>query len=411
MFTRISTSASWARAFVVFLVACGTSGVSGGDAGEADAGQTADPFDVPIAGATHDQIVTFNTGDDLFATVFREFDGLGPLYVRQSCSSCHANTTRGPGFAEKMAVVGADGFTPAADQSLLAFGHTIRPFVTAGAKTPLVAPVDPKVKVTIRVGPPLLGHGYMEAVLDSEIERVAAEQAARTDAIHGQINRVVYISEPNSDTRFQQYKKGDTVIGRFGLKARQPSLDDFVADALQSDIGITSPLRPTELPNPDGLIDDLKPGVDVTMDYVNGLAMYVRLNSIPRRDGLTDRGRALFAQVKCDVCHVPSLKTRPDYPIPQLAGVEVAVYTDFLLHRWSNTNGDGMTDGQALSNQWRTAPLIGLRFNKTFLHDGRAHTVEESILQHDGEPGDSARAFAALPSDDRKALLAFVSSL
>ena len=71
MFTRISTSASWARAFVVFLVACGTSGVSGSDAGQADAGQTGDPFDVPLAGATHDQVVAFNTGDDLFATVFR----------------------------------------------------------------------------------------------------------------------------------------------------------------------------------------------------------------------------------------------------------------------------------------------------------------------------------------------------
>ena len=28
-------------------------------------------------------------------------------------------------------------------------------------------------------------------------------------------------------------------------------------------MGITSPLRPTELPNPDGLTDDVKPGVDV----------------------------------------------------------------------------------------------------------------------------------------------------
>jgi CxxC motif-containing protein (DUF1111 family) len=411
MTIRRSTPASWSHALVLFLAACGTSGVAAVDAGQQDAGQTGDPFDVPIDRASHDQVVTFNTGDDLFGTVFREFDGLGPLYVRQSCTSCHANTTRGPGFAQKMAVVEADGFTPAADQSILAFGHTIRPFVAAGAKTPLVAPADPRVKVTLRVGPPLLGHGYMEAVLDSEIERVAAEQAARTDAIHGQINHVTYTSEPNSDVRFQQYKKGEIVIGRFGLKARQPSLDDFVADALQNDIGITSPMRPAELPNPDGLTDDLKPGVDVPIDFVNGLAMYVRLNSIPRRDGLTERGRALFSQVKCDVCHVPALKTRPDYPIPQLAGVDAAVYTDFLLHRWSDTNGDGVTDGQALSNQWRTAPLIGLRFNKTFLHDGRAHTVDEAILQHDGEPGDSARAYVGLPADDRKALLDFVGSL
>lgn len=134
--------------------------------------------------------------------------------------------------------------------------------------TPLVAPSNPTVKVTIRLGMPLMGH-YMEAVLDSEIKRVAAAQAARTDAIHGTINMVAYSSEPNPDTTYWTYKKGDMTIGRFGVKAREPTIDDFVADALQNDIGITSPLRPTEFANPDGLIDDLKPGVDVTAEHVN----------------------------------------------------------------------------------------------------------------------------------------------
>jgi CxxC motif-containing protein (DUF1111 family) len=38
--------------------------------------------------------------------------------------------------------------------------------------------------------------------------------------------------------------KGQRVIGRFGLKARIATLDDFCADAFQDEMGTTSPLRP-----------------------------------------------------------------------------------------------------------------------------------------------------------------------
>ncbi len=393
----------------ILAAACSTS-ASPKDAGP-DVDDSADPFDEPIIGLDDDQIKAFNIGDELFGTVFRDYDGLGPLYIRQACTSCHAEAIRGPGFAQKMAVVLGDGFTPSPDQSLLTWGHTVRPFVTAGAKTPLVPPMDPSVKVSIRLGMPLLGHGYMEAVADSEIQRAFAEQAARSDAIKGKINHVVYMSEPNPDARFWQYKKGDTVTGRFGVKARQPTLDDFVADALQNDIGITSPMRPTELANPDNATDDLKPGVDVSIDHVNTLAMYLRTIAIPKRVGLTDQAKALFKQVGCDVCHQPTMKTRADYPIPQLAGIDAAIYTDMLLHHWNSNFGDGMTDGEAESTQWRTAPLIGLRFNKSFLHDGSASSIEGAIVSHSGEAAETAQRYMSLTPSDRKVLLDFVSAL
>jgi CxxC motif-containing protein (DUF1111 family) len=393
----------------IVVGACGTSGTTM-DAGP-DADDSADPFDVPIRGLDADQLKTFNTGDGLFDTVFRDYDGLGPLYIRQACSSCHASAVRGPGFAQKMAIVLADGFTPAPDQSSLAWGHTVRPFITAGAKTALLPPMDPTVKVSIRLGMPLLGHGYMEAVASSEMDRVAAEQAMRPDAIKGKVNHVVYVSEENPDTRFFSYKKGDPVYGRFGVKARQPTLDDFVADALQGDIGITTPMRPTELANPDNLADDLKPGVDLSIDFVNTVATYLRTIAIPKRVGLTDRGKMLFEQVGCAVCHQPTMKTRADYPIPQLANIDAPIYTDMLLHHWNSSFGDGMTDGEAESTQWRTAPLIGLRFNKTFLHDGSASSVEGAIVSHSGEASETAQRYMSLPSADHKTLLDFVSAL
>ena len=399
-----------ARACVVtILMACSTTPSTTDAGADADDG-TADIFDVPISGIDPDLEKAFNVGDELFSTVFREYDGLGPYYIRQACSSCHNGAVRGPGFAQKMAVVLADGFTPSPDQSLLKWGNTVKPFMTASATTPLAPPMDPSVKVSIRLGMPLLGHGYMEAVDPAEIQRVASEQSMRADAIHGKINWVVYESEPNPDTRFWNFKKGDVVIGRFGVKARQPTIDDFVADALQRDIGITSPLRPTEAPNPDNLTDDLKPGVDVTADHVNGVAIYVRLQAIPKRL-VTDQGKMLFAQVGCAVCHQPTMRTRADYPIKQLAGIDAPIYTDMLLHHWSNTFGDGVVDGQAESTQWRTAPLIGLRFNKVFLHDGSATSIEGAIVAHSGEASETRQRFTDLSPSDRKVLVDFVSAL
>ena len=254
----------------------------------------------------------------------------------------------------------------------------------------------------------------MEAIPDAEIERVAAEQAARTDEIHGRINHVTYASAPNPDVRFHTHQPGDQVIGRFGLKARIATIDDFTADAFQGDMGITSPLRPTEFPNPDGLTDDLKPGVDVGIDSVNNRANYIRTIAIPSRTVDDPRGPLLFGQAKCAVCHVPALRTRTDYPIPPLADVDAPVYTDLLLHDMGINRADGVAEGEASGRDWRTPPLIGLRFNRVFLHDGAASSIEDAILAHAGpgsEGSGSVAAFQSLSSADRALLLQFVSSL
>jgi CxxC motif-containing protein (DUF1111 family) len=380
-----------------------------------DPGSSLDLVDVPIDGATRDQLDAFHEGDGLFDLPFRSADGLGPLYIRVSCGSCHEKAARGPGLVLKMVVTETDGITPSADQTKLPYGHTERPYATAGATTPVVAPDDPSVKVTTRVGPPVLGRGYLEAILDSEIERMESEQATRTDGIRGHINRVTYASEPNPDTTFGAHAKGDAnLIGRFGLKARIVSLDEFTADAFQGDMGITNALRPTELPNPDQMTDDLKIGVDTDATVVNDVANYLRLIAIPARRNLEPRGPELFDRGLCSACHAPSLKTRTDYPIAQLAGIDAPVFTDMLLHDMGDTLADGLTDGAAGPRDWRTAPLVGLRFAKTFLHDARASSIEEAILLHAGpgsEAAESVQRFQGLADDERRALLDYVSAL
>jgi CxxC motif-containing protein (DUF1111 family) len=376
-----------------------------------------DPSALPLPKLDSEQTSRFNAGDGLFEHSYFESQGLGPVYIRAACSSCHADDGRGPGTVRKMVMLD-EGGVPLSDQSGLTWGNTIRPQTIMGVEEGIIAPTDKgaaSVLITVRQPPATFGRGYIEAIDGAEIERVEAEQAERTDGISGRINWVTYTSHANPDTRFASHARGDRLIGRFGLKSRIATLDDFAADALQGDMGITSELRPDELPNPEGDRDGF-PGVDVTADTVNLLADYMRLLRIPSRKLAEDEtyGRELFDAAQCGVCHVPSLHTRADYAVPQLADIDAPVFSDLLLHDMGKAFFDGLSDFEAETSEWRTAPLLGLRFMRTFLHDGRAKTIEDAIDQHgepDSEAAGSVQRFRELSAEDRAALIAYVSAL
>jgi CxxC motif-containing protein (DUF1111 family) len=59
---------------------------------------------------------------------------------------------------------------------------------------------------------------------------------------------------------------------------------------------------------------------------------------------------------------------------------------------------------------WSLSERLGYG-SKAFLHDGRAKTPEEAILWHDGEAGQSRKAFMALSRDKRQLLLDFLFGL
>jgi CxxC motif-containing protein (DUF1111 family) len=396
------------------------------EAGTADGGSgdlvivTEDPADQPLGGLDRRALDLFVAGDGIFDLSFRRADGLGPLYIRTSCAACHADGGRGPGTVQKFQVLDDATMTPAKDAPEMAYGGTERPYMVAGATRPLLAPASllpgHRLVQSRRAGPTVMGRGYMEAVLDSEIERVAAEQAARTDGIHGRINRVTYHSQAQAGVAVPHTFGQTNVIGRFGLKARVATLDDFAADAFQGDMGLTSPMRPDELANPDGLKDDEKAGPDMTAEFVLTVASYVRTIAIPPRGPAlaNTAGQAAFAQAQCSVCHVPTLKTRPDFPVAALANIDAPIYTDLLLHDMGDDLADYLTDESAGPREWRTPPLLALRFQRAYLHDGRAHTIEEAISKHAG-PGSQANGsvdkFNALSAEARAALLSFVQGL
>ena len=104
--------------------------------------------------------------------------------------------------------------------------------------------------------------------------------------------------------------------------------------------------------------------------------------------------------------------------MPSLANQTIYPYSDLLLHDMGEGLADGRPDFEATGSEWRTPPLWGIGLSEvvagssaTFLHDGRARTLEEAILWHGGE-GETSRAwFRNASSEDRAVLIAFLRSL
>jgi CxxC motif-containing protein (DUF1111 family) len=373
---------------------------------------TEDNSDDPLSDLTPELQKAFDDGDAFFEARMFSAQGLGPLYIRTSCASCHANDGKGPGFVQKMAAFDDDGaLLP------LPFGNTVHPFVDGGATTPILPP-DGAVHVSTRIGPAVFGRGFVEAIDDAVIEGFEAAQRNRDDGISGRIHRVRWQSAANPDPIVHDHQPGDEgLIGRFGLKGRIATLDEFTADAFQGDMGITSPMRPTEIANPDGVVDDFKAGVDIDNDRVNAVAMYMRLVDMPRRDFVDVNeadGAAVFAEARCAVCHVPEQHTAVDWAVAPLADRTVFLFTDLLLHDMGEGLKDDIVDGDASGREWKTPPLLGNRFFDGYLHDGRSKTVREAIAAHssDGsEANDSVARFNALSAAQQDLLVRYVESL
>lgn len=351
----------------------------------------------------------FEAGQEKFGRWHLDRDGLGPCFIELACGSCHSEGGRGRANVQKFVVLDEAG-APVPDAT--PYGNTTRSNVAGGARSGVKPPYGTEgLVISTREAPGVYGRGLMEAIADEDLLALAEAQATG-GRVSGRANLVEYTSVTRDDARgFPLHTTGDLVVGRFGLKARVATLDDFAADASQGDMSLTSPLRPDELPNPEGRTDDRKRGLDLTIEDVDHLADYTRLLRIPLRAEVD--GADLFEQVGCAECHVPRLRTRADWPIAAIADVDAPVYTDLLLHDLGPDHDDGLGDGDATGSEWRTAPLIALAKQPNFLHDGRAETVEDAIRLHGGpgsEAAASVDAWLALDPEDRDQLVKFVTS-
>ena len=88
-----------------------------------------------------------------------------------------------------------------------------------------------------------------------------------------------------------------------------------------------------------------------------------------------------------------------------------------LVHDMGDGLADGVSDGEANGREWRTPPLWGIGLTKTvnpnatWLHDGRARTLLEAVLWHDGAGKPARDRVVAMTPEERADLIRFLESL
>ncbi len=159
-----------------------------------------------------------------------------------------------------------------------------------------------------------------------------------------------------------------------------PTLFQFSGDAYLNEMGITSPDFPNEN-CPQGNCAELAfnpaPGINDGGEDVSALTDFMTMLAPPRRGPVTPdttEGEAAFDRIGCNACHVSTLTTGSS-PIAALDRKTYQPYSDFLLH------------------------------------DGRARTVDEAILAHDGQGRAARDRCAALAADVKAKVLTFLQSL
>ena len=379
-----------------------------------------------------------------------EIAGLGPLYNRISCIACHVGNGRGfapasaqepmrtmlvrlsipgtdehggpkphPAYGGQLNENGVPGVTGEGRAEVRFTEHAVK--LNGGEQIMLrkpditfvdlaYGPFPPDMLTSPRITPALYGLGLLQAVPDADI--VALVDAPKPEGIKGKVNRVW-------DEAQQK-----TVLGRFGWKANQPNLRQQIAGAYVGDMGVTSPLFPDEnctaaqtacKHSPSAGNPELsKAQLDATEFYHFALAAPRQRNP---GDKQVQRGAVLFNQAQCSACHVPQLKTGEFAPLPALSHQTIHPYTDLLLHDMGEALADHRPDYLASGREWRTPPLWGIGLAQKvdpragFLHDGRARTLLEAVLWHDGEGAEAARAVREMVASDRNALISFLESL
>lgn len=345
----------------------------------------------------------FELGRALFARIFTPAEGLGPRFNENSCSACH--TFPVDGGTGETAVTKATRHSGSGRCDLLTprGGENVRIQVTPAARAAGVSPLPPPEEAEHRARftiPFTFGLGLVDAVPLATLEALADPEDRDGDGVSGRLGRD---------------RAGRPA--RFGRKADVASLRDFTDSALRLEMGLTTPAFPDETLA--GGAPDVPPGVDpapepeVNTGEVDALVDFLRFLSPPSpadsQGPMVARGRTLFDSLGCTGCHVPELQAG-EHESAALSGRAIALFSDLLLHDMGPALAGTCAPG-ASTTEYRTEPLLGLRYREVYLHDGRAGRVMDAILLHGGEAQDARDRFAALDRLTQEALLRYLNTL
>lgn len=435
--------------------------------------RNANAFSHASANLPPGQLLDFRVGDGIFRKQWasspastKSSDGLGPLFNARACQNCHLKDGRGqppmagetpsslilklaipprddadrqalaahrvasiadPVYGAQLQTFAIQGFDA---EATVAIDHAPTAVTLAGGETVTLerpryrladlqyGPMHASAVHSPRVAPPMIGMGLLELIPEADIVARADPEDRDGDGIRG-------VAQRSWSAARQR-----VMLGRFGWKATQPTVEDQIAAAFSGDMGLSTPVRTAAAGDctqaqaacraaPDGADDG--EGVEVTRAMFDLVLHYSRNLAVPARTGAREpdalRGKHLFTEIGCVACHTPRQVTGADPRLPHLSRQEIWPYTDLLLHDLGDDLADDLAEGEATGRHWRTPPLWGLGLTQTvsghtrLLHDGRARNALEAVLWHGGEALAARDRFRQLPKQDRDALLAFLESL
>ena len=163
---------------------------------------------------------------------------------------------------------------------------------------------------------------------------------------------------------------------------------------------------------------------------IEGFAVFMRMLAppVPAPDTPSIvNGRAQFSKIGCALCHTPTLTTGQmiasgsvTSPSAVLSNQKVNLYSDLLLHHMGEGLADGISQGAAGPDEFRSAPLWGIGQRIFFLHDGRTSNLVEAIRAHHSKKGHGYPAseanqvivkFNKLTVEDQQDIINFLRAL
>jgi CxxC motif-containing protein (DUF1111 family) len=437
-------------------------GVRGGAAGAG----------APLQGLTPDENAFFRDGLVRFADIEvvtrGTNNGLGPRFNSNQCLSCHSQPAAGGSSAARNPLIGVatlDGARNVVPWFITQNGpirearfkrnpngtndggvHDL--FVITGrgdaagcdiaqpnflpAGSPLSAQGG-NPNIVFRVPTPVFGAGLIEAISDSTI---LANMKADLPLKAG----LGISGHPNAHLSGNANRSAnDGTITRFGWKAQNKSLLMFAGEAYNVEMGITNQLFSQERDETPGCVfnatpeDTLNftttsaptsnPGTAVLSD-IEAFADFMRMLAPPTPapdTPSTVNGRALFAKVGCVHCHTSSLTTgkmiasgSSTNPSAALSNQTVNLFSDLLVHHMGRNLADGITQGGAGPDEFRTAPLWGVGQRVFFLHDGRTSSLVEAVEAHRSHGSEANKVidgFNKLTGPEQQDIINFLRSL
>ena len=401
----------------------------------------------PIAGLPVDQnrfwgdgLVLFGDTVSVKGTISGEpLLGLGPAFNGNSCFLCHSQPAIGgssPTPNPQRGIANLDGasntiptfLTPNAPVLEVRFvknpdgtpdGGVHDLFTITGRsdapanctlKQPDFATQLQNGNVAFRIPIPTFGEGFVENVSEDALKNNLSSLGTTKSnlGIKGRFNT----------------SGNDGTTTRFGWKAQNKSMLMFSGEASNVEMGITNELFNNERTN-GGCATNATPednthviiptggnaGDDASQisSLIENFTIFTRLNAPAQPcDFFTSqtscqplgasalRGQALFGTVVpsptggapntgigCVLCHTDTLHTAKSNLSP-LSGVDFHPFSDFALHHMGPGLADGISQGQAGGDEFRTAPLWGVGQRIFFLHNGSTSDIVAAIELHAG---------------------------